>query len=427
MKKILGINISHDAAIGTVEGTKVTGSFDEARYRRDKYWCPDFDPDNDETCLYDSIDVRAGDVHDWDEIIFASFDRRNCAVTITPDTKHPSNKHSIQLDRLKTREFLQDLQASPLGESRLEELQEKWGKKAIDFRHENENADDDVIDQIRKHQIDNRSCYFVREHHHLYHAYNGYALSPFFDKGKGAITIVWDGGGGQPLYNEYPGYQEIESIYYSDPSRMGELKWQKLSNIRMMDDLQTQYFPNEMSQSTWTIEDKTINKKEDNFNSSPVEYVLTSKPSSGMNFSNISAALGTDEEGRAAGKVMGMASYSPVDATFNVHNKYSVAQLVERTSFEESCKLIDKAIEMFPKCKNIVLSGGYSLNCTNNYKYLEKYPDHQFFVDPIPHDGGTATGAALWLEEHLRHEQLGLVTNGGLGDTTADLETVIED
>jgi len=149
MKKILGINISHDAAVGTVEGPKVTGSFDEARYRRDKYWCPDFDPDNDETCLYDSIDVRAGDVHDWDEIIFASFDRRQCTVTITPDKKHPSGKHSIQLDRLKTREFLQDLQNSPLGTSRLEELQEKWGKKAIDFRHENENADDDVIDQIR--------------------------------------------------------------------------------------------------------------------------------------------------------------------------------------------------------------------------------------------------------------------------------------
>ena len=74
-----------------------------------------------------------------------------------------------------------------------------------------------------------------------------------------------------------------------------------------------------------------------------------------------------------------------------------------------------------------MLSGGYSLNCTNNYKYLEKYPDYQFFVDPIPHDGGTATGAALWLEEHLRHEQLGLVTNDGLGDATSDLETVIED
>ena len=42
-----------------------------------------------------------------------------------------------------------------------------------------------------------------------------------------------------------------------------------------------------------------------------------------------------------------------------------------------------------------ILSGGYSLNCTNNYKYLQRFPDHQFFVDPIPHDGGTAVGCAL--------------------------------
>ena len=32
---------------------------------------------------------------------------------------------------------------------------------------------------------------------------------------------------------------------------------------------------------------------------------------------------------------------------------------------------------------------------TNNYKYLQAFPDHQFFVDPIPHDGGTAVGCAL--------------------------------
>ena len=32
---------------------------------------------------------------------------------------------------------------------------------------------------------------------------------------------------------------------------------------------------------------------------------------------------------------------------------------------------------------------------TNNYKYLEAFPEHQFFVDQIPHDGGTAVGAAV--------------------------------
>ena len=48
-----------------------------------------------------------------------------------------------------------------------------------------------------------------------------------------------------------------------------------------------------------------------------------------------------------------------------------------------------------PDSTNIVLSGGYSLNCTNNYKYLQSFPDINFFVDPVPHDGGTAVGCAL--------------------------------
>ena len=121
--------------------------------------------------------------------------------------------------------------------------------------------------------------------------------------------------------------------------------------------------------------------------------VFTSMPSMGMNFSNMSYALGCDDLGRAAGKVMGMASYSTLQD--KVWTKHSVAQRLEHDSLEHSCGVIQNAINRLPDVKNIVLSGGYSLNCTNNYKYLQAFPDHQFFVDPIPHDGGTAVGCAL--------------------------------
>ena len=50
------------------------------------------------------------------------------------------------------------------------------------------------------------------------------------------------------------------------------------------------------------------------------------------------------------------------------------------------------------------LSGGFSLNCTNNAKYLREFPDHQFFVDPVAHDGGTAIGGAINLAKLLEHE-----------------------
>ena len=124
-----------------------------------------------------------------------------------------------------------------------------------------------------------------------------------------------------------------------------------------------------------------------------VPSVFTSYPSMGMNFSNMSYALGCDEQGRAAGKVMGMASYG--DMNPKVFTKHTVAQSLEHASLEHTIEIIQRAIDMLPDCKNIVLSGGYALNCTNNYKYLQAFPEHQFFVDPIPHDGGTAVGAAL--------------------------------
>jgi len=126
---------------------------------------------------------------------------------------------------------------------------------------------------------------------------------------------------------------------------------------------------------------------------------MVSTPSMGMNFSNLSFALGTDKLGRAAGKVMGMASYGTNDK--NVYNRYNIGHTLELDSFEYTCELIQKAIDYKPDCKNIILSGGFSLNCTNNYKYLQRFPDYQIFVDPIPHDGGTAAGAALQMYSEM--------------------------
>ena len=61
-------------------------------------------------------------------------------------------------------------------------------------------------------------------------------------------------------------------------------------------------------------------------------------------------------------------------------------------------ELLKKAFS-YSDCKNVVLSGGYSLNCVNNYHYVKEFPDYNFFVDPVAHDGGTAIGAALWVNE----------------------------
>ena len=63
-------------------------------------------------------------------------------------------------------------------------------------------------------------------------------------------------------------------------------------------------------------------------------------------------------------------------------------------------KLIQKAHELTGE-KNIVISGGYGLNCVSNYQYLKHFPNLNIYVEPISHDGGTSIGAAkkIWAQE----------------------------
>ena len=49
--------------------------------------------------------------------------------------------------------------------------------------------------------------------------------------------------------------------------------------------------------------------------------------------------------------------------------------------------------------KNVVLSGGYGLNCVANYWYLDQLKDEgiNLFVEPVSNDAGTAIGAAYFV------------------------------
>ena len=93
---------------------------------------------------------------------------------------------------------------------------------------------------------------------------------------------------------------------------------------------------------------------------------------------------------------MGLSSYAYCQNKYNLnYEKVNLAKEAQEKSFEKTCVLIEKALK-FNNTSNIVLSGGYFLNCSNNFKYVKKYPNLNFFVDPIPHDGGTAIGACLY-------------------------------
>ena len=77
------------------------------------------------------------------------------------------------------------------------------------------------------------------------------------------------------------------------------------------------------------------------------------------------------------------------------------AYKLQKQTQENVLKYILKIVEKTGN-KNVCVSGGYFLNCSNNFKYVKQYPNLKFFVDPVPHDGGTAIGASIYYENYKR-------------------------
>jgi predicted NodU family carbamoyl transferase len=231
-------------------------------------------------------------------------------------------------------------------------------------------CDDQKIIKNLQNQLDNPPFYFNQKEHHLYHAISSFYFSDFNE----AVSIVVDGGGACNLHIPY---QEIQSIYYINKKNIKPIykhhtRWR--SNMVIGD------------QENSMINLKYIKGYFNKFSDMSV---------GGIEFDKACASLGY-KDGHSAGKVMGLSSYGYCEKKYNLdYDKVEIAKKTQEKTFEETCELIEQAKQIN---NNILLSGGYFLNCSNNFKYVEKYPDLNFFVDPIPHDAGTAIGAALYYD-----------------------------
>ena len=80
-----------------------------------------------------------------------------------------------------------------------------------------------------------------------------------------------------------------------------------------------------------------------------------------------------------------------------LQSRRDMAYAVQVESEQMVLDLIRKAVKMSGE-KNVVLSGGYGLNCVANYWYLEQLKGEgiNLFVEPVSNDAGTAIGAAYW-------------------------------
>jgi len=87
---------------------------------------------------------------------------------------------------------------------------------------------------------------------------------------------------------------------------------------------------------------------------------------------------------------------SPDEDATTLQNRRDMAYAVQTQTQEQVLRLIRLACEKSGK-KQVVLSGGYGLNCVANYFYLDglKEDGIEFYVEPISNDAGTAMGAAL--------------------------------
>jgi len=89
-------------------------------------------------------------------------------------------------------------------------------------------------------------------------------------------------------------------------------------------------------------------------------------------------------------------AYDQEDVTY-LENRRDLAYAVQQETQEAVVQLIRHAVKI-SKCKKVVISGGYGLNCVANYHYLDALKDEgiEIYVEPISNDAGTAMGAALW-------------------------------
>jgi len=109
----------------------------------------------------------------------------------------------------------------------------------------------------------------------------------------------------------------------------------------------------------------------------------------------------------------------------------NLAWKIQQETQELVGDLIQKAVDITGKT-NVVIAGGYGLNCVANYYLQKRFPDLNIWVDPISHDGGTAIGLAklVWHAENqdetirpLETLYLGIEREENYNDALAGLDT----
>ena len=205
------------------------------------------------------------------------------------------------------------------------------------------------------------------ERHHLYHAYSGFYNSGFDE----AICFSVDASGAILKSGDI----EIESIYHLRKNQEETQLHQRTREFRTI----------KVNNSFWkyisSLDEKNL--------------------SVGEKFCKYSELFGYNAID-GAGKIMGLAQYKShkekLQYPYNSKEwkqKVDEANNLQRDTQNHITALIKKYTEE-TGVKNVVISGGYGLNCVANYHYLKNLKDINLYVDPICFDAGISIGAAYY-------------------------------
>ena len=311
MRKILGVNISHDCSFAYFENGVLKEYYEEARFNKIKHFKP-VHPFYQGDYEYEVL--KKFNKITFDAVAFVSHDRGNILI-----------------------------------------------EKAY-------------IDNILK-QIKCNDVKFYIDEHHLCHSVCGFYFSDFEE----ALAISTDGGGERI---ENPEFRVMESIVKINNKSIKKL-YQQASNKK------TQYF-----EESDIVRERDIENKVYGF-----DLKMTNQLIGGLKYLFYSVEAGFPQN--CEGQLMGIAAYK--DKNTNLDKKVlEIAHKAQEETLEERIQLIKKA-QTYSDCNNIILTGGYHLNCANNFKIVKHFPKLNFFVDPIPYDGGTAVGAAYYYEKNFKN------------------------
>lgn len=250
-------------------------------------------------------------------------------------------------------------------------------------------------------------AYCYTDKHHLSHASISFYRSGF----ENALCFVIDGFGSEVNDN----LSECESIYFFDSKGSEELIYK---NITIGDDFDIEHSFTSDNDEFYNLNDNT-------------EY----KNLFGIGQIYESTANLIRCDSIECGKPMGLSSYGKYDKDYyglykkentlnnNYFKKDKVYNLFKNKTgnitsdnyqcFADYCNAIQKQtqravgdlIEKYTKkvkTNNICLSGGYAMNVVANYYLLKRFPNLNFYFEPMCGDGGISIGSAMNLYSKLR-------------------------